>query len=328
MRWHKAFTSLMALFLALSPTLAACGGPLRDAGSAPVVEEAAGGRADSKGDDEDFDPENVDLDEALAEDAREWTDAWMGEGGTGECFCLAESPDGAEGIMVVYDAKTDQYVTFAGRNVADERDGHVTLIDEESTLALTYEVVDVQGDTVTLDLGEYGTVRLAPCSIHDVIGAFFAVCVGGTDALAVAGDATGLERSLRIMTHGWADAWMGESADGAHCYYAEADKTDDALVLIARREGNEYVSFVGTSILDDQTGAITTTDDSSGVSITYKAVDATDGGITIDAGKYGKVTLGTATMDELIEAFVAVAENRTPVNVSEERSMRWHSVSS
>ena len=318
MRCPKAFASLMALTLALSLGLTACMGSPREAGSAPVSEgvaqEKTAGRVGQETDEEEADPENVDPDEVIADEARQWSDAWMGELGTGERCLYARSPDGSEAIMVVYDARTNRYVAFAGSNATDAAGGRTILTDEASTLTLAYEVTDARDDTVTLDLGAYGTARLASCDADDVIGAFVAVYDGGSDALAAAGDAASLERGLRLLTHGWAGAWMGEGTGGKRYYVARAGSTDDALVLIVDPKSDEYASFVGTTYFDEETLTTSTTDDSSGATITYRLVDDTDGGLTIDAGEYGTASLAAATMDDLIEAFVANAENRTPVN--------------
>ena len=101
-----------------------------------------------------------------------WTDAWMGVSDKGETFYYAESPDGTQGAMVVYDPSTNDYVSFVG-NTSNPQEGYVRIDDVKSGLSLQFEVTagDEEGNVV-IDLGEQGNAVLAKCAIDEVMKCF------------------------------------------------------------------------------------------------------------------------------------------------------------
>ena len=112
-------------------------------------------------------------------DISSWTNAWMGVSDKGETFYYAESPDGSQGAMVVYDPSTNNYVSFVG-NTSTPQDGYVRIDDIQSGNALQFEVTaaDKEGDVV-IDLGDQGNAVLAKCEISEVLD-----CIKKIDAYA------------------------------------------------------------------------------------------------------------------------------------------------
>ena len=97
--------------------------------------------------------------------------AYMGASNLGETFYYAESPDGTEGVMVVLDPETNNYVSFVGP-VSNPSSTQVTITDESTGNTLTFEVTAAEGNAIAIDLGEQGSAVLAECSPQEVIEAF------------------------------------------------------------------------------------------------------------------------------------------------------------
>lgn len=96
----------------------------------------------------------------------------MGVSDKGETFYYAESPDGSEGAMLVYDPSTNKYVSYVGKTSTPEQ-GYVRITDIQSGNALQFEVTagDEEGNVV-IDLGDLGNAVLAKCEIGEVMKCF------------------------------------------------------------------------------------------------------------------------------------------------------------
>ena len=96
----------------------------------------------------------------------------MGVSDKSETFYYAESPDGSQGAMVVYDPSTNQYVSYVG-DTSEPEPGYVRITDIQSGNALQFEVTaaDKEGNVV-IDLGDLGNAVLAKCSISEVMKCF------------------------------------------------------------------------------------------------------------------------------------------------------------
>ncbi len=105
-------------------------------------------------------------------DVSSWTDAWMGVSDKGETFYYAESPDGSQGAMLVYEPSTNQYVSYVG-DTSTPQEGYVRITDIQSGNALQFEVTagDKEGNVV-IDLGDLGNAVLAKCNISEVMKCF------------------------------------------------------------------------------------------------------------------------------------------------------------
>lgn len=105
-------------------------------------------------------------------DVSSWTDAWMGVSDKGETFYYAESPDGSQGAMLVYEPSSNQYVSFVG-NTSAPQEGYVRIDDIQSGNALQFEVTAGDDDgSVVIDLGDQGNAVLAKCNISEVMKCF------------------------------------------------------------------------------------------------------------------------------------------------------------
>ncbi len=96
----------------------------------------------------------------------------MGASDKGEMFYYAESPDGSQGAMLVYDPSTNKYVSYVGDTSQPEAN-YVRITDIQSGNALQFEVTagDNEGNVV-IDLGDLGTAVLAKCDISEVMACF------------------------------------------------------------------------------------------------------------------------------------------------------------
>lgn len=96
----------------------------------------------------------------------------MGVSDKGETFYYAESPDGSQGAMLVYDPSTNKYVSYVG-NTSQPEANYVRITDIQSGNALQFEVTagDEEGNVV-IDLGDLGNAVLAKCEISEVMKCF------------------------------------------------------------------------------------------------------------------------------------------------------------
>lgn len=96
----------------------------------------------------------------------------MGASDKGETFYYAESPDGSQGAMLVYDPSTNQYVSYVG-DTSTPQEGYVRITDIQSGNALQFEVTAADNDgSVLIDLGDSGNAVLAKCNISEVMKCF------------------------------------------------------------------------------------------------------------------------------------------------------------
>ncbi len=99
----------------------------------------------------------------------------MGVSDKGETFYYAESPDGSQGAMLVYEPNSNKYVSYVGATSNPEQ-GYVRITDIQSGNALQFQVTaaDNQGNVV-IDLGDLGNAVLAKCDISEVMKCFQAI---------------------------------------------------------------------------------------------------------------------------------------------------------
>jgi len=97
--------------------------------------------------------------------------------------------------------------------------------------------------------------------------------------------------------------------ENTYAYLGFADEM--AALMFYNNETNESGSFVGAYTIDDETGAITITDDSLGVTMTFTCEEQ-DGGYSIDMGDIGTALIGEITPEQFVECMSAISEGSTP----------------
>ena len=99
----------------------------------------------------------------------------MGASDKGETFYYAESPDGSQGAMLVYDPSSNNYVSYVG-STSQPQQGYVRITDIQSGNALQFEVTAADNEgNVIIDLGDLGKAVLAKCDISEVMKCFQAI---------------------------------------------------------------------------------------------------------------------------------------------------------
>ena len=99
----------------------------------------------------------------------------MGASDKGETFYYAESPDGSQGAMLVYDPSSNKYVSYVG-NTSRPEPTYVRITDIQSGNAIQFEVTAADNEgNVIIDLGDLGKAVLAKCSITEVMKCFQAI---------------------------------------------------------------------------------------------------------------------------------------------------------
>ena len=166
--------------------LAACGGSSSSASSASASASSASASASSasastaSASAESASASSAEASSAAASsaassdkvDVSSWTDAWMGVSDKGETFYYAESPDGTQGAMLVYDPSTNKYVSYVG-STSQPAEHYVRITDIQSGNALQFEVTAAdEAGNVVIDLGELGKAVLAKCDISEVMKCF------------------------------------------------------------------------------------------------------------------------------------------------------------
>ena len=112
-----------------------------------------------------------------------FANAWMGASDLGETLYYAESADGLQGCLVVYNPETNEYVSFVGDTSVSD-DNMVTITDIQSGLSITFGVKAADdGGNVVIDLGQQGMAALKACDVAEVVECFNVIGTYG-DAIA------------------------------------------------------------------------------------------------------------------------------------------------
>lgn len=84
-----------------------------------------------------------------------------------------------------------------------------------------------------------------------------------------------------------------------------------AALMFYNADSNESGSFVGSYETDEDNGAITITDESLGVTMTFTVEEVADGYL-LDMGDIGSAIVGEVSTEDFVEAMQAIAEGTEP----------------
>lgn len=291
----KIFALLSALVITLS--LAACNGSPAvtipsDMPSVSIQESAP--ESDTIEPDEPELSEYEQWKESILEHIDE---AYAGktDAGASMYFMWGEEEDFAALVLVNADGKS--YISFAGDCTVDD-DGILTVTDDETNYSFGFSVEKQAGDRFFLDCGNLGVAYLdadEPGDVLDIImeayGTMEDVTEKLVDALARADE---LESVFDVAYIGMTEAEV------PMFFLASSDGEYAALVLVGTT-GENYIRFVGSATLDEDTGLLTIIDSETDYTFSFTAESQGDGTFFLDCGNMGEAVLIAEEIEEVVD---------------------------
>lgn len=268
----KIVTLVMCAVLGLSTVmLSACGGSEEAQETATEVKSAAADKAD-------------DVAEAVVDAADAVSDeTW------------ASLQDVYASLVEAYNATVELY----------NDDSVAADASIEEALNSAKSLVEEIGDIDRSDVTEGNAVELVEAmgAVNDI----FAAVIDNVDVAGAASEVSEIADSLNASL---TETYAGITDDeNTYAYLGFAE--DFAALLFYDTANNTSGSFVGAYEMDEETGAITITDESIGASMTF-TVEEADGGYYLDMGDEGAAFVEEVDVKDFVEAFVNISQGTEP----------------
>ena len=127
------------------------------------------------------------------------------------------------------------------------------------------------------------------------------------------GDEADYNEIYQLMGENLTVCYMGATEAGETFIYAEDGNGSFSSVLVID-EDNNYASFVGDGIVDEENHTMTIVDEASELALTFGVSLNEDGSIDLDLGEFGIATLEEAAIANAVQGLKYCVENGTPVN--------------
>lgn len=301
----KLLAMMMATFMGVT-LLAGCGGgeDTQDAANDAKV-EATGDES------EDVADETDEADEVFDSLKEYLTCGYAGADESGGTLYWAVDDDVTKGMFVAVAADGSDVAAVAG-DIVENDDGSITLADAgtDVTLTLTVEAVVDDEDTecflLTTDDGVQGLVY--EVDVSDVIDVMKSIAKGEYEMpdVSIGTEEYTDEELLAYIQETYTECYAGITDDEVTYAYVAFSEDNQGIFMFLDSSNNTSGSFVGTTVVDENTGIITITDETVGVDFSF-GVTEVDGGYILDMGDLGTAQVEPVSAEEFTEAFYAIA---------------------
>lgn len=211
--------------------------------------------------------------------------------------------------LVLENADGKSYIKFIGSADIDEESGILTVTDSDNGYMFGFTAEKQSEGTFFLDCGNLGEAYLEaaePSDVVDYIVDSFNTMEDVTDSFMEAVTTMNLMESIDVVYSGLTDA------DGWMYYLASSDGSFAALIL-ENTEETGYIKFIGSTIIDQETGIQTVIDDQKGYTFGFIAEAQEDGSYFLDCGELGECYLELDELDVVMDYISTTFEDMEDV---------------
>ena len=119
-----------------------------------------------------------------------------------------------------------------------------------------------------------------------------------------------IEYDIDVISENITEAYAGATDQGEYIGLGVNEDGSFALMFVFTPE--EHITFVGEAETEETFVSIE--DVINGLTISFEVIEVSEDGMIIDLGDFGMGTLATITVEELVDALVAVLENTFTVD--------------
>lgn len=199
--------------------------------------------------------------------------------------------------LVLENADGKSYIKFIGSAVIDEGSGILTVTDSDKGYSFGFTAEKQADGTFLLDCGNLGEAYLKadePGNVVDSIVTALQTMEDATDGFMDAAAKLNFMDSLDV-------AYTGLTALEAPMFFLASSDGEFAALVMVSANGEEYISFVGTAVIDEESGILTVVDNDKGYSFGFTAEQQTDGSFFLDCGNLGECYLEPDEIENVVD---------------------------
>lgn len=207
------------------------------------------------------------------------------------------SNDGKYVALVLENSDKKSYIKFIGSATIDEQNGVLTVTDSDKGYWFGFTAEQQADGTFFLDCGNLGKASLKaddPGTVVDSIFTAFYNMEDATDRFMDAVEKMNFMDTLDV-------AYTGLTALEAPMFFLASSDGEFAALVLVSSSGEEYISFVGTADIDEESGILTVTDSEKGYRFGFTAEAQADGSFFLDCGDLGECYLEPDEIENVVD---------------------------